>query len=78
MAKNLKKKRKKKLFNVFKNNYLKTIVEEGLHEVNFLDVTLNLLENTYKPYKKPGHKILYIHKESTPSNKDKNGNVRNN
>ena len=34
------------------------------HEVNFLDVTLNLLENTYKPYKKPGDKIWYIHKES--------------
>ena len=34
------------------------------HEVNLLDVTLNLLENTNKPYKKPGDKIVYNLKES--------------
>ena len=55
---------RKKLFEIFKNNDLKITVQMRQHEVNFLDVTLNLLENTYKPYKKPGDKIWYIHKES--------------
>ena len=55
---------RKKLFEIFKNNDLKITVQMRQHKVNFLDVTLNLLENTYKPYKKPGDKIWYIHKES--------------
>ena len=32
--------------------------------VNFIDVTLNLTESTYKPYHKPNDGICYIHKES--------------
>ena len=32
--------------------------------VNFIDVTLNLTESTYKPYHKPNDEIFYIHKES--------------
>ena len=31
---------------------------------NFLDITLNLANDSYKPYRKPNNEILYIHKES--------------
>ena len=33
----------------------------NLKEVNFLDVTLNLQNGTYRPYKKPKDKLLYTH-----------------
>ena len=31
--------------------------------VNYLDVTFNLNDGTYKPYTKPNNKIKYIHKD---------------
>ena len=38
-----------------------------MHEVDFLDVTFDILEGTYKPYKKPENKTIYIHKKSKRS-----------
>ena len=32
--------------------------------VNCLDVTVNLNDGTYKPYRKPNNEIKYIHKNS--------------
>ena len=32
--------------------------------VNYLDVTFNLNDGTYKPYTKPNNEIKYIHKDS--------------
>ena len=32
--------------------------------VNYLDVTFNLNDRTYKPYTKPNNEIKYIHKNS--------------
>ena len=32
--------------------------------VNYLDVTFNLNDGTYKPYTKPNNEIKYIHKIS--------------
>ena len=32
--------------------------------VNYFDITLNLNEDTYRPYHKPNDEIQYIHKES--------------
>ena len=32
--------------------------------VNYLDVTFNLNDGTYKPYAKPNNEIKYIHKNS--------------
>ena len=32
--------------------------------VDFLDITLNLTDSTYKPYHKPNHEFCYNHKES--------------
>ena len=36
-------------------------IQTSLKEVVFLDVTLNLQNCTYRPYKKPNAKPLYIH-----------------
>ena len=33
-------------------------------EVNFLDVTMNLATESYKPYHKPGETIKYVHVDS--------------
>ena len=40
------------------------MIKCNLKIVGYLDVTLNLLNNTYKPFSKPNNKIIYIHKES--------------
>ena len=42
---------------------LKLIIKCNLQIVDFLDVTLNLTDSTYKPYHKPNDEICYIHKE---------------
>ena len=39
---------KKELFEILGNNDLKITVQTRQHEVNFLNLTLNLLENTHK------------------------------
>ena len=51
---------KKKLVNVFKESELKITIQIRLHKVNFLDVSFNLHEDTYKPFKKPDNEIKYI------------------
>ena len=40
------------------------LVFNNYKTVNFLDVTLNLTNESYKPYRKPNNDPLYIHKES--------------
>ena len=55
---------RKKLIKIFKDNGLKITIEMRLHKVDYLDVTLDLANNTYRPYKKPNDKIIYIHKDS--------------
>jgi hypothetical protein len=35
-----------------------------LKTVNFLDVTLDLAKNEYKPFWKPGDKPVYVHSQS--------------
>ena len=48
------------MFSIFKNIDFKTEVVTNLTEVDFLDVTFNLENNTYRPYKKPNDKLIYI------------------
>ena len=36
----------------------------NLQEVHFLDVTFNLISNTYRPYKKPNDNLKYINTSS--------------
>ena len=49
---------------VFKDNGLDVIIECNMTLVNYLDVTFNLDDGTYRPYQKPDNKIQYIHVES--------------
>ena len=42
-------------------------IETNLKEVDFLDVSLNLQNGTYRPYKKPNNKLLYSNSLSNHS-----------
>ena len=55
---------RKKIIETFKSFGLQITIETRLHEVNFLDVTFNLPDDVYKPYRKPNSKPIYIHKHS--------------
>ena len=55
---------RKKIIQTFKSFGLQITIETRLHEVNFLDVTFNLPDDVYKPYRKPNSKPIYIHKHS--------------
>ena len=45
---------------IFKYIDFKTETVTNLTEVDFLDVTFNLENNTYRPYRKPNDKVIYI------------------
>ena len=51
---------RKKIISLFKNIDFKIEIVTNLTEVDFLDVTFNLENNTYRPYKKPNDKLIYI------------------
>ena len=55
---------KKDFQKIFRENDLNIVIKCNLKTVDYLDVTLNLLNNTYKPFFKPNNEINYIHKES--------------
>ena len=55
---------KKDFQKIFRENDLNIVIKCDLKIVNYLDVTLNLLNNTYKPFSKPNNETNYIHKES--------------
>ena len=55
---------KKQICNVFKNNNLKIIVEAKKKVINFLDVTLDMNTEKFKPYAKPTNTPLYVHSKS--------------
>ena len=55
---------KKNFPNIFRKNNLNIIVKCNLKIVDYLDVTLNLSEGSYKAFQKPNSKISYIHRES--------------
>ena len=50
----------KKIISIFKNINFKIEIVTNEREVDFLDVTFNLENNTYRPYKKPNDKLIYI------------------
>ena len=52
---------RKTLISIFKRHGLKITAEFRLHTVNFLDVTLDLPSNTYRPFRKPNDAPKYIH-----------------
>ena len=49
---------------MFKENELKIEIKMKLQKAYFLDVTFDLYDGTYKPYKKPNDRIMYINKNS--------------
>ena len=60
-------KKNKKIFQrMFKNKGLDIIINCNMKIVNYLDVTLNLNNGSYRPYKKPNEKTNYIHVNSDP------------
>ena len=46
---------------MFKNKGLDIIINCNMEIVNYLDVTLNLNDGSYHPYKKPNDEKNYIH-----------------
>ena len=56
---------RKNIIKIFKYVRLKIEIKTNLKIVDFLDVTFNLENGTYPPYKKPNGSLLYI---STSSN----------
>ena len=55
---------RKKLHSFFKKMDLQITIETGLKKVDFLDVTFDLNDASYQPYRKPNDTPLYIHKQS--------------
>ena len=49
---------------IFSENNLKITIEVNKKVVDFLDVTLDLELGVYRPYTKPNHNPLYVHKQS--------------
>ena len=54
---------KKELQVLVKEFGLNLIIECNKTTFNYLDITLNLLDGTYKPYQKPENTLQYIYKE---------------
>ena len=50
---------RKKIISILKSINFKIEIVTNLTEVDFLDVTFNLENNTYRPYKKPNDKLIY-------------------
>ena len=55
---------KKTFQRMFKNKGLDIIINCNMKIVNYLDVTLNLNDGSYRPYKKPNEETNYIHVNS--------------
>ena len=55
---------RKKLHKVFNELGLKITVETALTKADFLDITLNIHENTFEPFRKPNNTPLYINSQS--------------
>ena len=55
---------RKQLHEIFKKQDFRITTEINYHTVNFLDVTLNLNEEKYQPYRKPNNTPLYIDSRS--------------
>ena len=55
---------KSKLIDIFKENDLKIVVDTNLTIVNFLNVTFNLENRTFKPYRKPDNENVYYEHET--------------
>ena len=55
---------KRKQIQIFKSCRLNITVKTNLKTVDFLDVCLDVINNTYQPYQKPNSKTVYVNKHS--------------
>ena len=55
---------RKRLIKTFQDNDLSISSQTNITSTNFLDITLNLTTESYKPYRKPNDQPLYIDKYS--------------
>ena len=55
---------KKKMCYIFKSHGLRITIEANKKIVNYLDVTLDLNQKTYKPFKKPNDTPMYVNTKS--------------
>ena len=55
---------KKEICKVFKRHNLNITIDANKKIVNFLDISLDLKNNTYKPYIKPNDVPTYVHNQS--------------
>ena len=55
---------RKRIIKKFQSIGFKIEIVTNLQEVDFLDVTFNLTNNTYRPYKKPNDNLTYINTSS--------------
>ena len=56
--------KRKKIIEIFKKYGLAITIKTNLFVVNFLDIQFNLLNGTFKPYRKPNNNPIYVHKDS--------------
>lgn len=55
---------KKEICKVFRNHGLRITISANKKVVDFLDVTLNLNDGSFKPYMKPNNSLAYVHVHS--------------
>ena len=55
---------KKEICRIFNSNGLRITIEANKRTINFLDITFNLDQGTYRPFTKPNTALLYVHRES--------------
>ena len=55
---------RKTIIKIFKDVGFSIDIETNSKVVDFLDITFNLNNGIYKPYKKPNDRLLYINKSS--------------
>ena len=55
---------RKDIIKIFKQIGFKIDIKTNLKEVDFLDITLSLQKETYRPYKKENDKLFYINTSS--------------
>ena len=60
----LQKKKKRQLQSLVKQKGLQIIIECKLKVENYIDVTFNLNDHSYQPYRKPNDETHYIHTQS--------------
>ena len=55
---------KNRLIAIFESLGLKIVIDTKLTNVNFLDVTMDLHNESFKPFRKPNDTPIYVHKLS--------------